>query len=133
MKRMFVRTMGYMLAAVLIPLIVLLVANFSARNAAPEAAAAPWYEITGDVLTVRLPVDETVEEWIFGVSDEDLLELVTCEYPEGENLYAASFRNFSGGSGEVVLTLHGLNGNGEVVRTENLALTAAPDRLSVEE
>ena len=120
MKKMFVRTMGYMLAAVMIPLIVLLIANFSAGNVEVKEAVAPWYEMTGDVLTVRLPVDEQITEWMFGVSDENLLELVTHETVDG--MYVASFRNFSGNSGDVVLTLHGLNGSGEVIRTETLTL-----------
>jgi len=130
MKKMFARTMGYMLAAVMIPLIVLLIANFGAGNVEAKDVAAPWHEITGDVLTVRLPVDEKITEWMFGVSDEGLLELVTQETVDG--MYAASFRNFSSGSGTVVLTLHGLNSNGEVVRTESLTLTTAPDQLSVD-
>ena len=72
---------------------------------AEESGAYYWYELNGDVLTVRLPASAD-GEWKFSVSDPDLLELITCEFVEGESQFAASFRNFSEKKGEVALQLH---------------------------
>jgi len=87
--------------------------------AAGVEAEEQWHEITRDgfgqdVLTVRLDSNpSTGFDWSFDISDPELLELLTMEFvPDSNDLtivgaggeWVASFRNFSGKTGEVVLT-----------------------------
>ena len=72
--------------------------------AAAEGFGPDWYELSGDVITIRLPA-EADGEWAYRLSHPELLELLTCEYDEAAGIYAASFRNFSENAGQVDLRM----------------------------
>ncbi|MBQ3079493.1 MAG: hypothetical protein IJC48_05770 [Clostridia bacterium] len=55
-----------------------------------------WYEANENVLTIRVPVDVSKgESCEYLISNPYALELLTHEYVDGENLYAASFLAFA--------------------------------------
>jgi len=61
-----------------------------------------WWEMTENVLTVRVPVSEG-ENWEYMISDPEMLELLTQE-TDGD-MYVASFTNFAPEEDEVTLAL----------------------------
>ena len=69
-------------------------------GAQAEALEGDWFELSAEdtVLTVRLPGDEANGyAWNAEFSDEDVLELLTMEYENGQ--WAASYRRPAGRRG----------------------------------
>lgn len=77
-----------------------------------------WYELSSDdtVITVRLPGNATTGyEWVYSISDEEVLELITQEYVQDENTegvegaggtYVGSFKGTFNKAGNVTLTFN---------------------------
>lgn len=88
--------------ALIIVAMMLLVLPF--HCAVAETEAGGWYELTEDVITLRLPA-EAQDDWEIIIDNPELLELLTCEFVEEDGIFAASFRNFSGEAGTVDLRM----------------------------
>lgn len=104
----------FMLLCMILTALPFAYAENAADSSAEESVLSEWFELSedGTVLTVRLP-DERNDEmnWYFEISVPEAFELLTQETVGSEeaeaelNIYAASFRSFSGEESHVSLIL----------------------------
>ena len=126
-------------------LALILVLSFFVLPVHAETIDTSWYELTDNVLTVRLAVDtEADQKWAFTVTDAGIVDSVTFEtVTETDTPYfAASFANFTGTAGEAEVLLYKYTWDDMVVEVasveveagENGALTVKnASRVTVEE
>ncbi len=84
-----------------------------------------WYELTDNVLTIRVPVNMAEgENCTYEIANPFLMEAVADEYVEGQDLYAASFTNFvpAEGYSNVCVCKYNMYGTMMEVRRVSLAI-----------